>query len=179
MEKKTLKVTRETITKLTQNLTMLAFQNESKYFEIMKHSKLSIHRKFTLKYNRKHSFIATLENIQDYLLFLFENLQLELSTFILALIYIDRNPLELCLTRKTFHLLLFVAFVVALKINEDRIMSHKVMCSLIDIPMTLLRNLDSNFLEAIDYNLYVDEETYKEYALSIRELILNVGECNF
>ncbi len=104
-------------------------------------------------------------SIKDYLFRLIKLTQINLSTIILILIYIDRicNINHIFLTYYNIHKLILSSFIVANKYNEDYYYSMIFYSKLGGVTIGELNLLESKFLLLIRYNLYVHVNLYEKY----------------
>ena len=104
-------------------------------------------------------------SIKDYLFRLIKLTQINLSTIILILIYIDRicNINHIILTYYNIHKLILSSFIVASKYNEDYYYSMIFYSKLGGVTIGELNLLESKFLLLIRYNLYVHVNLYEKY----------------
>lgn len=109
----------------------------------------------------KHSPSIT---IKDYLVKIYNGTEIELSTLIISLILVDRFCLRSCLqlTSKNLHLVVAAALLVSAKYNEDVIYESKCFALVAGIDYLRLIKIEHEFLEGIDYMIYVN---YEEYGL--------------
>ena len=105
-------------------------------------------------------------SIFDYLLRIQKYSNIENSTFIIALIYIDRICLKkgIILTKYNIHRLLFTAILIAIKYNEDIIYDNVFYSKIAGVTIKELLVLENTFLETIDFELFVSNDIYKQYS---------------
>ena len=104
-------------------------------------------------------------SIEDYLKRIIKYTQLEESTLIIALIYIDR-----ILENKNFKLskynvfrVLLSAILIAIKYNEDEIYDNSCFAEIFGLNIKELNKLESKFLELIDFKLFTSNEELELY----------------
>lgn len=104
-------------------------------------------------------------SIKDYLFRLIKHTQINKSTIIIILIYIDRicNIHHFFLSYYNIHKLILAAFILAIKYNEDNYYSMVFYSKLGGVTPGELNKLEFEFLILIRYNLLVQEELYKKY----------------
>lgn len=104
-------------------------------------------------------------SIKDYLFRLIKHTQINKSTIIIILIYIDRicNINHFFLSYYNIHKLILAAFILAIKYNEDNYYSMIFYSKLGGVTPGELNKLEFEFLILIRYNLLVQEELYKKY----------------
>lgn len=101
--------------------------------------------------------------IKDYLIKLYQGTELELSTLIISLILVDRFCLRSCLqlTCKNLHLVVVAALLTSAKLNEDVIYESKCFALVAGIEYSKLVRIEHEFLEGIDYLIFVNYEEYE------------------
>ena len=104
-------------------------------------------------------------SIKDYLFRLIKHTQINKSTIIIILIYIDRicNINHFFLSYYNIHKLILAAFILAIKYNEDNYYSMVFYSKLGGVTPGELNKLEFEFLILIRYNLLIQEELYKKY----------------
>jgi len=104
-------------------------------------------------------------SIKDYLFRLIKHTQINESTIIIILIYIDRicNINHFFLSYYNIHKLILAAFILAIKYNEDNYYSMIFYSKLGGVTPGELNKLESEFLLLIRYNLLVQEKLYNKY----------------
>lgn len=101
----------------------------------------------------------------DYLSRIQKYSEIENSTIIISLIYLDRicSKKGIKLTKYNIHRLLFTSILVAIKYNEDIIYDTKFYSKIAGVSVKELKILESSFLKIIDFQLFVSDELYKKY----------------
>ena len=93
---------------------------------------------------------------------------MENSTLILSLIYIDRLcEKNITLTKFNIHRILFAAILIEVKYNEDSFYENSYYAQIAGIKNKELKVIEYTFLEMINFNAYVDENTYNLYKESL------------
>jgi hypothetical protein len=93
---------------------------------------------------------------------------MENSTLILSLIYIDRLcEKNITLTKFNIHRILFAAILISVKYNEDSFYENSYYAQIAGIKNKELKVIEYTFLEMINFNAYVDENTYNLYKESL------------
>ena len=93
---------------------------------------------------------------------------MENSTLILSLIYIDRLcEKNITLTKFNIHRILFAAILIAVKYNEDSFYENSYYAQIAGIKNKELKVIEYTFLEMINFNAYVDEDTFNLYKESL------------
>jgi hypothetical protein len=105
-------------------------------------------------------------SIFDYLLRIQKYSNIENSTFIIALIYIDRicQKKGIILTKYNIHRILFTSILIAIKYNEDIIYDNLFYSKVAGVTTKELLVLENSFLDIIDFDLYVSNDIYKKYS---------------
>ena len=108
-------------------------------------------------------------SIFDYLLRIQKYSEIENSTLIFALIYLDRILVkkEIKLSKYNIHRLLFTSILISMKINEDCINKNLYYSKIAGVPVKELITLENEFLKIIDFELFVSDEIYKKYYHSL------------
>lgn len=141
----------------TLNSIIIDNKNSPKYKSFLKKSKNSVFS----KNNRIPSI-----SLYDYLIRIQTYSFLEKNTLITSLIYVDR----LCeigkqnLTDYNIHRIIFTGMLLAIKYNEDCIYSNDYYAKIAGIKNKELYILEKEFLELIDFKLFVDENIFNAYA---------------
>ena len=104
-------------------------------------------------------------SLYEYLIRIQKYSQIEKSTLILALIYIDRlcKIGKIILTNYNIHRILFSALILAIKYNEDKFFDNEFYSQIAGIKMAELKSIEYNFLYLCNFNMFVDEETFDKY----------------
>ena len=105
-------------------------------------------------------------SILDYLLRIQKYSNIENSTFIIALIYIDRicEKNEIILTKYNIHRILFTAILIATQYNEDKIYDNLFYSKIAGVTIKELLALENYFLNIIDFDLFVSDDIYQKYS---------------
>lgn len=105
-------------------------------------------------------------SIEAYLERIFSYSKCEESSLITSLIYIDRIASigNIMITPYNIHRILFTSVLIAIKYNEDKIFKMNYYANIAGVSEKELRCLESVFLGAIKFNLYIDEKEYEEYS---------------
>lgn len=111
-------------------------------------------------------------SIKDYLFRLFKYTNINDSTIILILIYIDRicNLNEINLNYYNIHKLILASFITAIKYNEEKYNSLDFYSRLGGVSKKELSHLEYVFLVLINYNLFVDSELFDKYQENLLDL---------
>ena len=104
-------------------------------------------------------------SIKDYLKRIQTYTELENSTLILSLIYIDRicQLGNIVLTSHNIHRILFCAIYLALKYNEDQIYKTDYYAQIAGISVKELNLIENDFASFIEFNFFVDDKLFSKY----------------
>ena len=104
-------------------------------------------------------------SIEDYLNRIQKYSELEDSTLIIALIYIDRllENKNIKLSIYNVHRILFTAVLLAIKYNEDEIYENNIFAEIFGVSNKELNNLESEFLDLIEFNLFITKKIFQLY----------------
>ena len=138
-------------------LTSILEQNKNleNYKEIIENQSYSI---FSGNFVPNISVKEYLERIQTYA-------NIEKSTLIICLIYIDRlcNKAKITLTYYNIHRILFSSIIIGIKYNEDCFYDNKYYSQIAGVKMKELTMLEYNFIKMLNCELYVSKELYDKY----------------
>ena len=147
----------ELIEAISQTLTTILDDNKNleNYKEIIKNQSKMV---FSANTVPKISIKDYLTRIQTYS-------NIEKSTMILSLIYIDRicEIADLTLTYFNIHRILFAAVLMAIKYNEDNFYDNKFYSEIAGVKLKELKMIEYTFLDLIDFQMFIDDETYEKY----------------
>lgn len=106
-------------------------------------------------------------SIQDYLIRIQTYSNIEKSTLIICLIYIDRfcNKAKVTLTYYNIHRILFSAILMSIKYNEDSFYDNKYYSQIAGVKLKELKTLEYNFIKMLNCELYVSKELYDKYQI--------------
>ena len=104
-------------------------------------------------------------SLYDYLFRIQKYAEIENSTIIIALIYIDRicNKKGIILTKYNIHRILFTSILISIKYNEDIIYDNLFYSKIAGVPVNELNLLEKEFLNTIDFALFVPDTIYQKY----------------
>ena len=104
--------------------------------------------------------------IQRYLHRIFKYTFIEKSTLIISLIYLDRIcKQKIFLTNYNIHKLLIISILSAIKYNEDSIFENKFYAKVFGINLNELNELEYEFINLIDFQLFINELEFNQYLL--------------
>ena len=111
-------------------------------------------------------------SVKDYLIRIATYSEAEDSTMILSLIYIDRisEISSVILTPYNVHRLMFVSLLTAIKYNEDVCFGFSFYANVAGVPVKELRKLERDFIDLLQFKLFVKNEEFEKYRLSIEEM---------
>ena len=149
-------------------LTILSENKKSKdYYKKMSSNKDG---HFTIQMKPSISLLGYLRRIIKYV-------KMEFSTLIISMIYIDRICKEkVFLNEYNIHRIMLIAIYIAYMYNEDCIYDNKYLALVSGISKSEMILLEQEFLELIDFQLYVSEDLFKQYKNCLRK---NTEEINF
>mgnify|MGYP002626101959 CR=1 FL=1 len=104
-------------------------------------------------------------SIEDYINRIYKNTKMNISSLILAVIYIDRFS-ELngyILSMKNIHRIILAACLLSIKFNEDVNFNAKYYSSIAGIPIYELNKLEFYLIVKLQFWLFVDFGTYQKY----------------
>ena len=115
-------------------------------------------------------------SIKDYLTRISFYSKAEDSTFILALIYIDRlcQNQSIMITEYNIHRILFTCILIGIKYNEDQYYDNNYYGQIAGVTMKELCVLEGELLKVLEFNLYVKEEEYIKYYEYLTEMKKNI-----
>lgn len=104
-------------------------------------------------------------SIHDYLIRIIKYTHIEQSTLICALIYIDRlSSSGIIINEHTIHKVLFTSILLSMKFNEDCIYNISFFAEIAGVPVKELLLMESEFVNKINFNCYVNEVTFNTYS---------------
>ena len=125
---------------------------------------------FTIQMKPSISLLGYLRRIIKYV-------KMEFSTLIISMIYIDRICKEkVFLNEYNIHRIMLIAIYIAYMYNEDCIYDNKYLALVSGISKSEMILLEQEFLELIDFQLYVSEDLFKQYKNCLSK---NTEEINF
>ena len=112
-------------------------------------------------YNEKIPGIS----IENYLYRIKLYTELEDSTLVLSLIYIDRLSKEtnLLLTKHNIYRIIFTAVLIAIKYNEDSIYTNKFYAKIGGVSNKELNRLERKFVDYINFKIFVSDKELQIY----------------
>ena len=150
-----------TISELLNNIS-----EENNSIEV-NNNNITINKKIKLFMLKKMPSIT----IRDYLLRLSKYSKISESTLIFILIYIDRlcQKYKFKINYFNIYKLILTSMILAIKYNEDEFYSTEFYAKLGGITKVELNLMEYEFINLINFNLFVQEELYFKY----HDLLLN------
>ena len=102
-------------------------------------------------------------SIFDFLMRIIKYTNLEKSTLIIGLIYLDRFTENYKLNKWNLHRLLFTSLVIAIKYNEDDSFENNYYSKVCGISHQELYTLEVAFVDEVDFDLFVTNEVFEKY----------------
>jgi hypothetical protein len=114
-------------------------------------------------------FIPTI-SIADYLLRFKKYTNIENSTLIIGLIYLDTicSRENIILQENCIHRLLLICCVLAIKFNEDLIFDNEYYAKIGGISLKEINLLEYYAIKFLDFDLFFDEQIYNKYVHYLR-----------
>ena len=106
-------------------------------------------------------------SILNYLKRIVEYTNIEESTLICALIYIDTVAKNKKITNLNIHKILFSAILASIKYNEDKIYRNSYYSQIAGISLEELLKIENEFLNLIQFKLFIDDNKYLSYKLAL------------
>lgn len=135
---------------------------------ILENNKKKSNYKEMVKKQSKMAFSANLIpniSIEDYLLRIQTYSNIEKSTLIISLIFIDKlcHTADITLTHYNIHRILFTAVLISIKYNEDSFYDNIYYSEIAGVKIKELKLLEYTFISMVDFKFYVSSEIYKKY----------------
>ena len=103
-------------------------------------------------------------SLLDYLRRILKYIKIEFSTLIISMIYIDRICKEkVYLNEFNIHRVMLIAIYMAYTYNEDCIYDNKYLVLVSGLSKSEMLSLEEDFLDLIDFRLFVSEEIFEQY----------------
>ena len=100
----------------------------------------------------------------EYLQRILKYIKIELSTLIIAMIYIDRICREkVFLNEFNIHRVMLISIYMAYIYNEDSIYDNKYLALVSGLSKVEMMTLQEDFLDLIEFNLFVSDEVFEQY----------------
>ena len=100
----------------------------------------------------------------DYLQRIIKYVKIELSTLIIAMIYIDRICQDkVFLNEFNIHRIMLIAIYMAYIYNEDCVFDNKYLALVSGLSKAEMMTLQEDFLDLVEFNLYVSDKEFEQY----------------
>ena len=100
----------------------------------------------------------------DYLQRIIKYVKIELSTLIIAMIYIDRICQDkVFLNEFNIHRIMLISIYMAYIYNEDCIFDNKYLALVSGLSKAEMMTLQEDFLDLVEFNLYVSDKEFEQY----------------
>ena len=126
-------------------------------------------KRINMKYISKDNifYLEQLPNISfgDYILHLMKYTHINISTLVLAVIYIDKfcEKFKYVLTLHNIHRIILISIFISMKYNEDCFVNANIYGQIAGVCTEDLLNLELNMCVALEFGFYVKEELYQQY----------------
>lgn len=154
----------ELISSISISLIQLVSENRSKS-NYKAQLKAQAHSPFT-------SLSIPCISLSDYLHRIWKYSNMDESSLILALIYIDRlcKKKKIILTEFNVHRILFSSLLISIKFNEDKYFTNKYYSKIGGMGLKQLNDMEMEFLVNINFDMFVEPRFYEKYErnLSVR-----------
>ena len=104
-------------------------------------------------------------SIEDYLIRIQTYSNIEKSTLIISLIFIDKlcHTADVTLTHYNIHRILFTAILISIKYNEDSFFDNKYYSEIAGVKIKELKLLEYTFISMVNFKFFVHTELYEKY----------------
>ena len=120
-----------------------------------------------IKSNKDFHFTVLMQpglSLLNYLRRILHFLKLDFSTLIIAIIYIDRICKEkVFLNEFNIHRIMIIAIYIAYSYNEDKTYDNNYLSLVSGMSKNEILTLEEDFLELIEFKLFVNDEVYHQY----------------
>ena len=120
-----------------------------------------------IKTNKDFHFTVLMQpglSLLNYLRRILHFLKLDFSTLIIAMIYIDRICKEkVFLNEFNIHRIMIIAIYIAYSYNEDKTYDNNYLSLVSGMSKNEILTLEEDFLELIEFKLFVNDEVYHQY----------------
>ena len=114
-------------------------------------------------------------SILEYINRIIKYTYLEKSSLIVSLIYLDRIcQNDILLTDYNIHRLLLISIIISIKINEDKIFGNNYYAEVGGISIKEFNSIESDFVNFINYYLFVTDEEYFKYKMYLENYFLKI-----
>ena len=120
-----------------------------------------------IKSNKDFHFTVLMQpglSLLNYLRRILHFLKLDFSTLIIAMIYIDRICKEkVFLNEFNIHRIMIIAIYIAYSYNQDKTYDNNYLSLVSGMSKNEILTLEEDFLELIEFKLFVNDEVYHQY----------------
>ena len=104
-------------------------------------------------------------SLEKYVRLLVKYTQMNISTLILSVIYIDLfcEKFKYVLTYNNIYRILIIAIYISLKYNEDNFVDAKTYAAIARVTPNDLKNLEFQMCVALDFSFFVKSDYYRQY----------------
>lgn len=126
-----------------------------------------------VKNNKDGHFTCTVVpgiSIFDYLKRIIKYTKIENSTLVLSMIYIIRIcKKQIFVNEFNIHRIMLISIYLAYKYNEDCVFKNKYLALVSGVSLQEMTLLENEFLQIINYELFVDDKTFLQYQGYLQE----------
>lgn len=103
--------------------------------------------------------------LSEYITYILEHTNINISTIIIAIIYIDMfcEKYKYVLCFNNIYLMFLTACLLSIKFNEDKYISSEFYAEICEIPVEYLNELEKYLCLKLRYSLYVKDTEYNSY----------------
>lgn len=103
--------------------------------------------------------------LSEYITYILEHTNINISTIIIAIIYIDMfcEKYKYVLCFNNIYLMFLTACLLSIKFNEDKYISSQFYAEICEIPVEFLNELEKYLCLKLRYSLYVEDTEYNSY----------------
>ena len=103
--------------------------------------------------------------LSEYITYIMEHTNINISTIIIAIIYIDMfcEKYKYVLCFNNIYLMFLTACLLSIKFNEDKYISSEFYAEICEIPVEFLNELEKYLCLKLRYSLYVEDTEYNSY----------------
>lgn len=103
--------------------------------------------------------------LSEYITYILEHTNINISTIIIAIIYIDMfcEKYKYVLCFNNIYLMFLTACLLSIKFNEDKYISSEFYAEICEIPVEYLNELEKYLCLKLRYSLYVEDTEYNSY----------------
>ncbi len=109
--------------------------------------------------------------IYDYINRIITYTEIEENTLICSLIYIDKLDQKKQVTKFNIHRIFFSAVLCSIKYNEDEFFNNEYYAKVAGVTINELNKMEYDFLVLLDFNLYIEPNTFNDYKMLLNNKI--------